>query len=318
MFLLFLILALLTACQSPDPVNLEPTAEPPPPTIPLIPPIQPGDGSDLIDQLLEAGVIRVGIRVWPEAEFSPPAFRGFAEGTLGTPLNGFEVEIAHLMAEGLGLELELVEAYPPVILSGDWQGQWDVALASIVPFDQPISRRMYFSQPYAYVPMGILIPATNDSIKTFEQLAGQRVGVLEFSAYDRLLTSDSIVLTVYKQRLLPALPEDIRPRPVSNLQKTIRQMGNPTATLEFDALFGPAPVFREATRNQAVKLAPGAENLGLQPLVVAAVPQDGLEVERLIAEINTVFDRAERQGILAEIYLRWYGQDLSRVERIGD
>jgi hypothetical protein len=28
---------------------------------------QPGDGTDLMDALLERGVIRVGIRVWPEA-----------------------------------------------------------------------------------------------------------------------------------------------------------------------------------------------------------------------------------------------------------
>ena len=29
-------------------------------------------------------------------------------------MNGFEVDIARLVAQGLGLELELVEAYPPV------------------------------------------------------------------------------------------------------------------------------------------------------------------------------------------------------------
>ena len=86
----------------------------------LIPPIQPGDGSDLIDRLLARGVIRVGPRVWPEAEFSPPAFRGFSNAATGGALNGFEVDIARAVAENLGLELELIEAYPPVIASGDW------------------------------------------------------------------------------------------------------------------------------------------------------------------------------------------------------
>ncbi len=303
----------LAACRATEPAEREPPPLPPPtPTLSLMPPIQPGDGTDLIDRLLERGILRVGIRVWPEADFSPPAFRGYAEGTLGTPLNGFEVDVAHLLADGLGLELALVEAYPPVILSGEWQGQWDVALASIVPFDQVPAEAMRFSQPYAYVPMGILVPIGNSSIETVEQLAGRRVGVLEYSAYERLLTEDGESLTVYGDPLLPPLPEEIRPVPLSNLQDSIRAMGVPTPTLEFEALFGPAPVFREATRNQAVKLAPQAENLGLQPQVVAAMPQDGLAVERLIAEINTVLDRAEGQGFLAELYLHWYGQDLSQ------
>ena len=97
----------------------------------LNPPIQPGDGTDLIDRLLETGIIRVGIRVWPEANFSPPAFRGASNSITGGALNGFEVDIAHLVAEGLGLELELVEAPPQVITSGNWRGEWDIALASL-------------------------------------------------------------------------------------------------------------------------------------------------------------------------------------------
>jgi ABC-type amino acid transport substrate-binding protein len=316
-----LMMSLIAACQTTEQATLvEPTAETLTPTIPLIPPIQPGDGSDLIDRLLEQGVIRVGLRVWPEPEFSPPAFRGFTENTLGAPLNGFEVEIAKLLAEGLGLELELVEAYPPVILGGDWRGQWDVALASIVPFDQPIGdARMVFSQPYAYMPMGILIPAATDNIQTVEQLTNRRVGVLEYSAYQRLLLFDEQTLTVQGQPLLTTLPSNTRPIALSNLQKTIRQMGQVSEPVEVEAIFGPVPVFQEAIDSGlAVKLAPEAASLGLQPLAIAVVPQDDLKVERLVVEIDKVLDRARRQGVLSEIYLRWYGQDLSGVAEIGD
>jgi hypothetical protein len=53
-------------------------------------------------------------------------------------------------------------------------------------------------------------------------------------------------------------------------------------------------------------------NLPAHPLVVAVVAQDGLTVERLMAEINTILERLERQGTLAELSLRWYDQDLSQ------
>src|SRR5688572_5147081 len=104
---LMLLLCLIAAQCQATPQPMPPPTSPPPTPI-LIPPIQPADGSDLMDRLLETGVIRVGIRVWPEAIFSPPAFRGFSNAETGGALNGFEVDLARLVAEGLGLELELV------------------------------------------------------------------------------------------------------------------------------------------------------------------------------------------------------------------
>lgn len=320
MLTLIALLTLLIApqCQPANPPNVLSTLEPPTPTPNLIPPVQPGDGTDLIDRLLETGIIRIGVRVWPEAEFSPPAFRGVSNAATGGALNGFEIDIARQIAQNLGLELELVEAYPPVIISGDWQGEWDIALASLVPFDQPPEdtprQTITYSSPYAYMPMGILIPAAEDGIQTFAQLSNRRVGVLEYSAHQRLLTPEESPLTVQGQALIPQSQTDLQIVVLSNLQRAIRDLGQPQSedSLQPDALFGPIPMFEEAIRNNLpVKLATEEKIIGIQPLAIAAVPQDGLKVERLLSEINTILDRLQRQGTLAEIYIRWYGQDLS-------
>jgi ABC-type amino acid transport substrate-binding protein len=313
-FWLILLVALSAAqCQAtPQPAPL-PTS--PPPTPLLIAPIQPGDGSDLIDRLLETGVIRVGIRVWPEAVFSPPAFRGFSNAETGGALNGFEVDLARLVAEGLGLELELVEAYPPVITTGDWRGQWDIAIASLVPFDQPAEAAgqiVVFSEPYAYMPMGILKPAAENNIQALGDLSGRRVGVLEHSAYQRLLSPGGSALTVQQQPLLPQIPADAQPVALSNLLKAIRQLGQaePEPEFQVEAIFGPAPIFQEAVKGD---LPVRWVQVGVQPLAIAAVPPDNLKVDRLILEMNKILERLGRQGTLAEMYLRWYGQDFSQV-----
>ncbi len=323
--IVLLTILLAAQCQPTDQPPNQPTSEPTAqPTIVLIPPIQPGDGSDLIDQLLESGVIRVGIRVWPEAGFSPPAFRGFSNAVTGGTLNGFEVDIAHLLAEGLGLDLELVEAYPPVIASGDWRGEWDIAIASLSPFDQPpeispgqARESLVFSKAYGYMPLGILIPAAENNIQAVGDLSGRKVGVLEHSSYQRLLGSGGQSLTVQNQPLLAAeMPAGIQVVALSNLLKAIRQLGQPESDQEaaVQALFGPAPIFQEAVKTDlAVKLAPQVQNLGFQPLAVAAVPRDGLKVDRLLLEINKILDRLQRRGTLAEVYLRWYEQDLSQT-----
>lgn len=315
-FICFSLLICLFAaqCQGVPPATPTPPPPPPLPTPLLIPPIQRGDGSDLLDQLLDTGVIRVGTRVWPEAVFSPPAFRGFSNARIGGALNGFEVDLAYQVAEGLGLQLELVEAYPPALSSGDWRGQWDIAIASLVPFDQPEApngRTLTFSKPYGYIPMGILTLNTSHDIQGIGNLADRRVGVLEHSAYQRLLGPDGSALTSQEQSLLPRLPAHIQPVALANLQKAIRQLGQAEAEFKGDALFGPGPIFEEAVKSELpVKWI----KVGVQPLAIAAVSQDNLKVARLMLEINKIIDRLHRQGTLAEIYLRWYGQDYSRVE----
>jgi ABC-type amino acid transport substrate-binding protein len=314
-WIVFILLILLTTtyCQPTPEPTLQPTT--PPPTPLLIPPVQRGDGSDLMDRLLDTGVIRVGVRVWPEASFSPPAFRGFSNAEIGGALNGFEVDVARQVAEGLGLELELVEAYPPVIASGDWRGQWDIAIASLTPFDQPQDRpkhKLVFSKPYGYMPVGFLIPATS-KLQTLDDLSDQRVGVLEHSVYQELLASGGSPLTVEQKPLRVSLPAETQPVPVANLPKAIRQLGE--ADSDLDAIFGPTPVLQEAIKSDLpVKLLPQAENVSRVPLAIAAIPQDDLKVDRLIFEINKVIDRLRRHGTLAEIYLRWYGQDFSQAE----
>ncbi len=314
---LFLLL-LLTAAQCQAAPQPTPTPLPPPPTPTplLIAPIPTGDGSDLLDRLLQNGVLRVGLRVWPEPNFSPPAFRGFSNAETGGALNGFEVDLAHQIADGLSLELELVEAYPPVIATGDWRGQWDIAIASLVPFDQPpdpSTQPLVFSQPYGYMPLGLLSLATTGDIKALGSIAGRTVGVLEHSTYERLLLPGGSALTVQQKPLLPQRPAEVQPVSLANLQKAIRQMGQSEADAEFrgEVLFGPGPMFEEAVKSD---LPLKWVKVGVQPLAIAAVPVDNLKVDRLMLEINKILARLHRQGTLSEIYLKWYGQDFSRPE----
>lgn len=302
-------------CRAGEQTTPTPTTIPPTPTVVLVPPLQPGDGTDLIDHLLEDGVIRVGIRVWPGADFAPPAFRGFSNAETGGALNGFEIDIAHQIADGLGLELELVEAYPPVLATGRWQGEWDIAIAALVPFDQSPDT-MRYSIPYGYIPMGILVPENSD-IQNWEQLAGKRVGVLEHSAYQRLLSANEAGLTVGGQALLNNPPSNVQPVQVSNLITSIKQLGtSPTEQTppeeKADALIGPTPIFQEAIES-GLPVRIIAHKDEIQPLAVAVVPQDNLRIERLTAEINKVLERLHRNGTLAEIYLRWYDQDFSQL-----
>jgi ABC-type amino acid transport substrate-binding protein len=166
--------------------------------------------------------------------------------------------------------------------------------------------------------MGLLIPATQSDL-TLPQLEGRRIAMLEHSAYQRLLAAEEQPFTVQANPILKEFPPNVRPAPVSNLIKAIHQLSGDTDTPPpFDAIFGPAPVFAQAVEaGLPVALVSGWERLGKQPLAVAAVRQEGLQVDRLLAEINRVLDLLEREGILAETSLKWYGEDITRLPKRG-
>lgn len=318
--LLILSIAVVATTQCQPLLSPTPDSQPETATPVLIPTIAPGDGSDLLDQLLESGQLRVGVRVWPEADFSPPVFRDVTTTDTGGALTGFEIEIIRLVAAGLGLELELIEADPQILITGSWTNEWDIAVASLTPVDQPLpgtpAQNMVYSIPYAFIPMGILIAEDEENINELAELAERRVGVLEHSIHQRLLTVEGSQLTVQQQPFMLEPPSDIQLVVISNLQNSIRQLGQPDdeADTQLDAIFGPAPIFQEAIdRDLPIKLAPQAKRVGLQPVSFVAIPRDGLQVDRLIGEINQILIRLQEQGLLAEISQEWYNQDLSRV-----
>jgi ABC-type amino acid transport substrate-binding protein len=163
--------------------------------------------------------------------------------------------------------------------------------------------------------MGVLIPADEDEIQAVSDLFDKRVGVLEHSAYQRLLSPESQQLTFAGQPLLSQELTNVEPVPISNLLIAIHQLGqaDDEQRSQVEAIFGPAPILREAVKSGLpVKLLRQTQAVGNQPLAIAVVSQDDLNTDRLVSEINKILARLERQGTLSEIYLRWYGQDLSQ------
>ena len=139
--------------------------------------------------------------------------------------------------------------------------------------------------------------------------------MLAYSAYQRLLSPEGQQLTHAGQPLLPQTLTNVEPIPLSNLLKAIHQLGQADGEQEsqVEAIFGPAPILQEAVKSGLpVKLLTQAQPVGSQPLAIAVVPQDELKTERLVLEIDKIVTRLQRQGILSEIYLRWYEQDLSQ------
>ena len=95
----------------------------------------------------------------------------------GETIVGVDAEIAGLIAEKLGLELQIEDIEFASIVSGVQQGKFDIGMAGMTVTEERL-QNVDFSSTYAQGVQSIIVPEGSD-IKTADDLAGHKIGVQE-------------------------------------------------------------------------------------------------------------------------------------------
>jgi His/Glu/Gln/Arg/opine family amino acid ABC transporter permease subunit len=136
-----------------------------------------GQGTDLLDQVLQAGKLRVAV----DPNYPPQSF--FNERG---ELRGFDVDAGKRVGERLGVEVEFVTPPWDLIVAGNWQARWDLSIGSMAP---TVDREkvLWFTEPYYYSPAAFAVHKDNTTLSIPADLAGKRVGVCAGSTYESYL-----------------------------------------------------------------------------------------------------------------------------------
>ncbi|MDX8360976.1 transporter substrate-binding domain-containing protein [Cytobacillus sp. IB215316] len=98
-------------------------------------------------------------------------------------LKGFDVEIGYALAEKLGLEPNPVTTPWETILQGLKGEKFDIILGSMAITDDRL-KQVNFTDPYYYSGGTVFVSDENKEIKSADDLAGKRIGVVAQSTYD--------------------------------------------------------------------------------------------------------------------------------------
>jgi len=99
-------------------------------------------------------------------------YRPFTFHDESDELVGFDVEIAQAVADKLGLEIVFQETQWDAIFAGLDAGRFDV-IANQVSINPEREEKYLFSEPYTVSPGVIVVPEDDDSITSFDDLAGK-------------------------------------------------------------------------------------------------------------------------------------------------
>lgn len=106
----------------------------------------------------------------------------------GEKIVGIDAEVAALIAEKLGLELEIEDVAFDSIIPGVQQGKYDMGMAGMT-IDEDRIQKVNFSTSYAKGVQVVIVKSGSD-IKTLDDIEGKEIGVQQGTTGDMYATGD--------------------------------------------------------------------------------------------------------------------------------
>ena len=214
---------------------------------------------------------------------------------------GFDVDVAEALGKRLGLPVRFVTPGWDAILSGDWNGKWDYAVASITPTPRR-GEKIDFPTLYRLDAAAAVVRANETKIQRPRDASGKTIGVMGQTTFERYLRHE-LSLDDVGGAMAYMINE---PR-----IQTFRGNGEALQALvqgKVDAVVTSLAVARAVQKaGQPIKILPGF--LFFEPIAVATEKGDP-EFDSKIAE---AMDDMRVDGTLSRLSTQWYGIDLGTI-----
>ena len=236
---------------------------------------------DALAKIKERGTLIVGM----EGNWSPWTYHDEETGEL----TGLEVDIANLIAEGLGVKADFQEAPWDALLAGVDAGRFDI-ICNGVGYTEERAKSYSFTTPYVYSNKELVVAEDNEEIKTVDDLKGKKTANSASSTYAALAEEYGATLV-----------------PVDTLGETMDMLVQGRVDATLNAQVSIADYLREHpdAKIKTVQVLPGDP-------VAYPVAKEG--TESLVEAINAVLEEARQDGRLAGISVKYFGVDTTKAE----
>ncbi len=202
-------------------------------------------------------------------------------------LVGFDVEIAEAVADKLGLEVVFHETQWDAIFAGLDAGRFDV-IGNQVSINPEREEKYLFSEPYTVSPGVIVVPEDDDSITSFDDLAGKTTAQsLTSNWYELAQESGATVEAVEGWAQAVALLQPGRVDATINDELTF---------LDYEKSEGPT----------GLKIAAETDEPGLSAFAFTK------DKGALVEAIDGALAELREEGVLAEISEKYFGADVTQ------
>ena len=241
----------------------------------------PAQAADLLQDAKKRGVLRIAM----EGTYPPFNYKDPKTGQL----TGYDVDVAKLVANKLGLRPEFVATEWAAILAGLASGKYDV-IVSQVGITPKREQAFDFSRPYTYShPQLIVRKNDRATYASLLELKGKRLGVGQGSVFEQ------------QAKAVPGIEVKSYPAAPENLQDL--------AFGRIDAALNDSLMVAYLLKNSQLPIKAGAK--------VGAVERMGIPFRKGSPQFKAAVDKilldAANDGTLKALSLKWFGIDASRA-----
>jgi cystine transport system substrate-binding protein len=203
-------------------------------------------------------------------------------------LVGYDVEVAQLIGEKLGVEVVFVEGEWDGLFAGLDAGRYDLVVNG-VEITEERGEKYDFSAPYAYIRTAIVVNEDNEEIRSFEDLDGKKTANTISSTYAELAESYGAIVTG-----------------VDDLNQTFELLlsGRIDATLNAELTYYD---YMKAHPDRGLKIAALTEEASL----VAIPMRKGEDSASLREAVDQALTEIRDSGDLARLSEKYFGSDIS-------
>jgi len=259
-------------------------------------PLEPAT-MDLLDEIMEAGVLRVST----DPNYAPQSFLN-ADGEL----DGFDVATAKEVAKRLGVEVEFVTPDWDLITAGGWAGRWDLSIGSMTPTEDR-SEVLWFTDAYYYTPAVAAVHKDNTDITDIESLSGKTVGLGTATTYESWFDGS---LSILGGEIVYEAPDGVDVKPYSTDSEAIQDLALGDG-VRLNAVMSAQPTIEEAI-SSGVPLKIIGTPAFYEPLVFSLDKSRGPS-DKFVEKLNEILAEMHADGTLEELSIEWYGFDITTL-----
>lgn len=236
--------------------------------------------ADLLDQIQERGTIIIGL----EGDWAPWSFVDEND-----ELTGFDVEVARAIAAKLGVEVQFIPGEWDGLFAGMDAGRYDIVINGVEVTPER-TEKYDFTEPYAYIRTALIVRGDNETIKTFDDLKGKKTANSIASTYMNL--AEDYGATCYG---------------VDTLDETLTMVlqGRVDATLNAIVSYTDYMAQHPDANLKVVATTDDASNVSI-PM------RKGEETASLMEAINQAIAELHEEGMISELSLKYFGEDISK------